>query len=151
MFDIITSPIDPSAVIKEVEHRNAGAIVTFMGTVREMTRERKTLYLDYESYEPMARRMLENIGGEIRKRWPGARTAIVHRIGRLQIGDLAVMIAVSSPHRKEAYEANRFAIERIKTMVPIWKKEHWADGELWIGNQQGTVSYTDDRQRCEKR
>ncbi|MTT31832.1 molybdenum cofactor biosynthesis protein MoaE [Terrilactibacillus sp. BCM23-1] len=147
MFDIVSRPIDIGKVINQVEHRNAGAIVTFIGTVREMTQDKKTLYLEYEAYEPMAREMLSNIGKEIKKQWPGTVTAIVHRIGHLDIGDIAVVIAVSSPHRSDAYEANRYAIERIKTLVPIWKKEHWEDGDLWIGNQEGTVSYTENQSK----
>ncbi|RYM06543.1 molybdenum cofactor biosynthesis protein MoaE [Sporolactobacillus sp. THM7-7] len=142
MFEIVTAPISIGKVIEEVGHRNAGAIVTFIGTVREMTGDKKTIYLAYEAYEPMARAMLAEIGQQIKKQWPGTITAIVHRIGRLDIGEAAVVIAVSSPHRQDAYAANRYAIERIKKLVPIWKKEHWAHGETWIGNQQESVSYT---------
>ncbi|MCP8967533.1 molybdenum cofactor biosynthesis protein MoaE [Ectobacillus ponti] len=141
MFEIIATPIDTGKVTEHVMHRNAGAVVTFIGTVRELTGEQKTLYLEYESYVPMATAKLEQIGREIAEKWPGTKSAIVHRIGRLEIGDAAVVIAVSSPHRAHAYEANRHAIERIKEMVPIWKKEHWENGEEWIGNQQGTVAY----------
>lgn len=141
MFEIIESPISVQEVTEQVMHRNAGAVVNFIGTVREITKGRKTLYLEYEAYVPMARAKLEQIGREIEEKWPGAKSAIVHRIGRLEIGEAAVVIATSSPHRADAYEANRYAIERIKEMVPIWKKEHWEDGELWIGNQQGTISY----------
>lgn len=141
MFEIIESPISVQKVTEQVMHRNAGAVVNFIGTVREITKGRKTLYLEYEAYVPMAKAKLEQIGREIEEKWPGAKSAIVHRIGRLEIGEAAVVIATSSPHRADAYEANRYAIERIKEMVPIWKKEHWEDGELWIGNQQGTISY----------
>lgn len=141
MFEIIESPISAEEVTEKVMHRNAGAVVNFIGTVREITKGRKTLYLEYEAYIPMAKAKLEQIGREIEEKWPGAKSAIVHRIGRLGIGEAAVVIATSSPHRADAYEANRYAIERIKEMVPIWKKEHWEDGELWIGNQQGTISY----------
>ena len=141
MFEIIASPISAQEVTEQVMHRNAGAVVNFIGTVREITKGRKTLYLEYEAYVPMAKAKLEQIGKEIDEKWPGAKSAIVHRIGRLEIGEAAVVIATSSPHRADAYEANRYAIERIKELVPIWKKEHWEDGELWIGNQQGTISY----------
>lgn len=141
MFEIIQSPISVQEVTEQVMHRNAGAVVNFIGTVREITKDRKTLYLEYEAYVPMAKAKLEQIGREIEEKWPGAKSAIVHRIGRLEIGEAAVVIATSSPHRADAYEANRYAIERIKELVPIWKKEHWEDGELWIGNQQGTISY----------
>ncbi|AJO22217.1 molybdenum cofactor biosynthesis protein MoaE [Weizmannia coagulans] len=141
MFEIVKEPVDVSKLIEAVADRNAGAIVTFIGTVREMTKGKKTLYLEYEAYEPMARKKLEQIGAEIRQQFPAAKTAIVHRIGRLDISDIAVAIAVSAPHRDEAYRANRYAIERIKEMVPIWKKEHWENGEMWVGNQKETVFY----------
>ncbi|MGG3847112.1 molybdenum cofactor biosynthesis protein MoaE [Aeribacillus composti] len=141
MFQIVKEPIDVSRVIEAVVDRNAGAIVTFIGTVRELTKGKKTLYLEYEAYESMAQKKLEQIGAEIKQQFPNAKVAIVHRIGRLEITDAAVVIAVSTPHRADAYEANRYAIERIKKMVPIWKKEHWEDGSLWIGNQQETISY----------
>lgn len=141
MFSIVREPIDITGVINEVVDRNAGAIVTFAGTVRELTNGKKTLYLEYEAYETMARKKLEQIGREIKEQFSGAKVAIVHRIGRLEITDVAVVIAISTPHRDDAYQANRYAIERIKEMVPIWKKEYWEDGETWIGNQQETVSY----------
>ncbi|WP_018665013.1 molybdenum cofactor biosynthesis protein MoaE [Heyndrickxia acidiproducens] len=141
MFAIVKEPIDVAAVIQATAGRNAGAIVTFIGTVRELTNGKKTIYLEYEAYEAMAQKKLEQIGGEIKRQFSEAKTAIVHRIGRLEISDVAVAIAVSAPHRDDAYRANRYAIERIKEMVPIWKKEHWDDGEEWIGSQHGTVSY----------
>jgi molybdopterin synthase catalytic subunit len=84
---------------------------------------------------------LEQIGNEIEQRWEGSYVAITHRVGRLDITDVAVVIAVSTPHRVDAYEANRYAIERIKEIVPIWKKEHWEEGEAWMGNQLETVAY----------
>ena len=90
----------------------------------------------YEAYIPMAEKKLAEIGAEMEAKWPGVKVAIVHRIGELQISDIAVVIAVSSPHRKAAYEANEYAIERIKEVVPIWKKEIWEDGEEWIGAQK---------------
>ncbi|AKP48901.1 MULTISPECIES: molybdenum cofactor biosynthesis protein MoaE [Bacillus] len=145
MFKITKQPIKMEEVVQQVVRPEAGAVVTFLGTVRELTNGKKTLYLQYEAYESMAEKKLRQIGEEIEKRWPGAKTAIVHRIGRLDISDIAVAIAVSTPHRKDAYEANRYAIERIKEMVPIWKKEHWEDGEEWIGNQQGTIAYSDGK------
>ncbi|PLS18398.1 molybdenum cofactor biosynthesis protein MoaE [Bacillus sp. M6-12] len=140
-FQIAKEPIDIQSVIDKVVQREAGAITTFIGTVRELTHGRKTLFLIYEAYEAMAVKKLEQIGAEIGERWPGAQTAITHRVGKLDITDVAVVIAVSTPHRNDAYEANRYAIERIKEIVPIWKKEHWEDGEKWIGNQLETVSY----------
>ncbi|GIN57147.1 molybdopterin converting factor, subunit 2 [Lederbergia ruris] len=139
--EITRDPIRIEEIYQKVVRREAGAITTFIGTVREITHGRKTLYLEYEAYEGMALKKLEQIAFEMKERWPGVEVAISHRIGRLEISDIAVVIAVSSPHRLAAYEANRYAIERIKEMVPIWKKEHWEDGEAWIGNQQGTKEY----------
>ncbi|MCM3586816.1 molybdenum cofactor biosynthesis protein MoaE [Mesobacillus maritimus] len=141
MYEIAKDPIDIQAVIDKVVQREAGAITTFIGTVRELTKGKKTLYLIYEAYEPMAVKKLEQIGTEIKERWEGAEVAITHRVGKLDITDVAVVIAVSTPHRADAYEANRYAIERIKEIVPIWKKEHWEDGQEWIGNQLETVAY----------
>lgn len=140
-FEIAKDAIDIQSVINKVVQRDAGAITTFIGTVRELTKGKKTLYLVYEAYEPMAVKKLEQIGAEIKERWEGAEVAITHRVGKLDITDVAVVIAVSTPHRADAYEANRYAIERIKEIVPIWKKEHWEDGQEWIGNQLETVAY----------
>ncbi|MCM3719095.1 molybdenum cofactor biosynthesis protein MoaE [Fictibacillus phosphorivorans] len=141
MFTITQKPIINQDVIDKVIHHNAGAVSVFIGTVREMTGEKQTRYLEYEAYVPMAEKQLEKIGDEIHKKWPNAIVAITHRIGTLQISDVAVTIAVSTPHRQDAFEASRYAIERIKEIVPIWKKEHYTDGEEWVGNQQGTKTY----------
>ncbi|MBH0170529.1 molybdenum cofactor biosynthesis protein MoaE [Fictibacillus sp. 18YEL24] len=141
MFKITSEPINNQDVIDSVVHHNAGAISVFIGTVREMTGQKQTKFLHYEAYVPMAEKQLERIGTEIQEKWPSAITAITHRIGTLQISDIAVTIAVSTPHRHDAFEASRYAIERIKEIVPIWKKEHYTDGEEWIGNQKGTTTY----------
>jgi molybdopterin synthase catalytic subunit len=140
-YAISKEPINVQEVIDKVVQREAGAITTFIGTVRELTHGKKTLYLVYEAYESMAVKKLEQIGNEIKERWHGSEVAITHRVGKLDITDVAVVIAVSTPHRADAYEANRYAIERIKEIVPIWKKEHWEDGQEWIGNQLETVAY----------
>lgn len=140
-FDIIDTPIDTQSLIDKVTKREAGAITTFIGTVREWTEGKKTLSLEYQAYKPMAIQKLREIGEEIQSKWPKTEVAITHRIGHLGITDIAVVIAVSSPHRKAAYEANEYAIERIKQIVPIWKKEHWEDGETWIGDQLETIPY----------
>ena len=141
LFEILDQPIDIEKVRQKVEDRNAGAITVFIGTVREMTKGKKTLRLEYQAYPSMAVKMFEQIAGEINERWPDAKIAITHRVGRLDISDVAVVIAVSSPHRKIAYEANEYAINRIKQIVPIWKKEHWEDGTEWIGDQLENVPY----------
>ncbi|OLP63201.1 Molybdopterin synthase catalytic subunit [Bacillus pumilus] len=145
LFKITKEPIDVNQLIEHVTRRHVGAITTFIGTVREWTKGKKTLRLTYEAYIPMAEKMLCQIGQEIKEQWPDAEAAIVHRIGTLEISDIAVAITVSSPHRKAAYEANEFAIERIKEIVPIWKKEYWEDGEAWIGDQLETVSYPEGK------
>lgn len=122
LFEIVDNPILVEEVTNKVARREAGAITTFIGTVRELTKGKRTLHLEYEAYKPMAVKQLMRIGEEISERWPDAKVAITHRVGRLEIMDIAVVIAVSSPHRKVAYEANEYAIERIKRIVPIWKK-----------------------------
>jgi molybdopterin synthase catalytic subunit len=140
-FEITDKPIITQDIINKVVDRNAGAVTTFIGTVRELTKGKKTLFLIYEAYEKMAVKQLSRIGDEIIEKWPNAKVAITHRVGKLEITDIAVVIAVSTPHRKDAYDANEYAIERIKQIVPIWKKEHWEDGETWVGNQLETEQY----------
>ena len=140
-FQLTDEPINVNEVMNKVIKREAGAVTLFVGTVRELTNGKKTLYLIYEAYEAMAVKKLAQIGHEIQEKWMGADVAITHRTGKLDISDIAVVIAVSTPHRHDAYEANRYAIERIKEIVPIWKKEHWENGEEWVGNQLETVSY----------
>ncbi|WP_431800180.1 molybdenum cofactor biosynthesis protein MoaE [Halobacillus andaensis] len=141
-FYITENHISIEKTVELVSRPEAGAINTFIGTVRELTNGKRTLYLEYQAYKSMAESKLAQIGEEISVRWPESRTAIVHRVGRLEIEDIAVVIAVSTPHRADSYEASRYAIERIKEIVPIWKKEHWEDGEEWIGNQQETKAYS---------
>jgi molybdopterin synthase catalytic subunit len=141
LFRVTAEPLSMELITSKVIHRNNGAVLTFIGTVRELTYGRKTLYLEYEAYVEMAEKSLRQIGDEIAAKWPNTITAIHHRIGQLAISDIAVVIAVSTPHRADAYEANRYAIERIKQVVPIWKKEHWEDGSSWIGDQLEQTPY----------
>ena len=141
LFEIVDQAIDIEAVKEKVVSRNAGAITLFIGTVRELTKGKKTLHLEYQAYPAMAIKMFEQISKEMQERWPDVKVAISHRVGRLEITDIAVVIAVSSPHRKVAYEANEYAIDRIKQIVPIWKKEFWEDGTEWIGDQLENVPY----------
>jgi len=150
MFEIIDKPIDVEEVRQKVLNRNAGAITLFIGTVREITQGKKTLYLEYQAYPAMAIKMFEQIAQEIKQQWPDAIVAITHRVGRLDITDIAVVIAVSSPHRKVAYLANEYAIDRIKQIVPIWKKEHWEDGTEWIGDQLENVPYPEGKPAIEE-
>jgi len=125
-------PIDPRAVEAAVAGADAGAICTFLGVVRDNNRGRAVRHLEYEAFPEMAVPALQRIIGEVAARWPGARAAIVHRTGRLDIGEASVVIAVASPHRAAAFEACHYAIDTLKTTVPIWKKEVWADGSAWI-------------------
>ncbi|WP_017726801.1 molybdenum cofactor biosynthesis protein MoaE [Halalkalibacterium ligniniphilum] len=150
LFEITSEPISIEGIVEKVVHPHAGAINTFIGTVRELTKGKRTLYLAYEAYEPMAVKKLAQIGDEIKKKWPEARVAITHRIGHLDISDIAVVIAVSTPHRADSYEASRYAIERIKEIVPIWKKEHWEDGETWVGDQLEQTRYPEGRPKLEE-
>ncbi len=145
LFQITEEPIDLQPMIDRLTRREAGAVVAFEGIVREWTKGKRTLFLEYQAYKPMALKMLQTIGDEIRERWPDTVVAITHRIGRLEISDIAVAIVVTSPHRKAAYEANQYAIDRIKQIVPIWKKEHWENGEEWLGDQLENVPYPDGK------
>jgi len=134
-------PITINDCIEKVIRPEAGAVSTFIGIAREYTKGKRTLFLEYDAYVPMATKQLARIGDEIKQEWPDAEVAIAHRMGRLDISEVAVAIAVSTPHRDASFKACRYAIERIKEIVPIWKKEHWEDGTKWLGNQQETVSY----------
>jgi molybdopterin converting factor subunit 1 len=134
-FEVTTEPLDARAIEQMVASPESGAVLTFTGTVRDKARGKGVTALDYEAYPPAAEKMLERIGDEIRERWGIERVAIVHRYGLLQIGEASVVIAVASAHRDEAFAACRHAIERIKEIVPIWKKEHYDDGAVWIGSE----------------
>jgi molybdopterin synthase catalytic subunit len=136
-YVITEHPIDVNAVISQAAHPDHGALLAFVGMTREHTAGKRTLSLEYEAYVPMAEAAMKAIGEEIAGRWPGAITAITHRIGSVGIGEASVVIAVSAPHRAEAYEASRYAIERLKQTVPIWKKEIYEDGTEWKGHQTG--------------
>jgi molybdopterin synthase catalytic subunit len=134
-FVVTEAVLDPRAVEALVESPAAGAIVTFTGTVRNHARGRNVVALDYEAYAAAAEKMLSQIGDEIRDRWGIDRVAIAHRTGYLTPGEASVVIAVASPHRGEAFAACAYAIERIKEIVPIWKKEHYTDGAIWVGSE----------------
>jgi molybdopterin synthase catalytic subunit len=141
MFEIVTEPITADRVNQAVEDAAAGAICTFLGVVRDHNLGRQVDYLEYEAYPEMAVPAMQRIADEIRERWDIHKIAIIHRIGRLEIGEASVGIAVSSAHRAEAFAACHYAIDRLKTTVPIWKKEVWADGEEWIeGTAIGDVA-----------
>lgn len=137
-------PITINECIDKVIRPEAGAISTFIGVAREYTKGKRTLFLEYDAYVPMATKQLARIGDEIQEKWPDAKVSIAHRLGRLDISEVAVAIAVSTPHRDASFKASRYAIERIKEIVPIWKKEHWEDGTKWLGDQKETISYDND-------
>lgn len=137
MFRVTQGPIDIKEMLAFVSDAGAGAIVTFIGTTRDHNDGRKVIALEYEGYPEMAEKELGRIGEEARKRWNIQRMAIIHRLGPVQITAPSVVIAVSAAHRGDAFEACRFAIEQIKKTVPIWKKELFEGGEIWIGTQRG--------------
>ncbi|HJQ28443.1 MAG TPA: molybdenum cofactor biosynthesis protein MoaE [Rubrobacter sp.] len=139
MFAIVEEPLDIGAMIQDVQSPDCGAITTFVGTTRIDESEGASVeYLEYEAYRPMADRKLEEIGAEIRDRWTVGHVSIVHRLGRVDPGEASVAIVVAAPRRGPAFEASRYAIERIKEVVPIWKREVWSDGYVWVGSQVGT-------------
>lgn len=133
LFQVVERPLSLDEVVRAVGGESYGGLVTFSGSVRNQTRGKRVLRLEYEAYGPMAEKVLARIGGEAAEKWPGSRLAIVHRVGTLQPGELAVVIAAAAPHRAEAFDACRHAIERLKQDVPIWKKEFFEDGEVWVG------------------
>ena len=139
MFAIVEEKIDVGAMIEGAQRPDCGAVSTFVGTTRvDESGGNSVEYLEYEAYRPMADRKLEEIGAEIEGRWDVGYVAIVHRIGRVDPGEASVAIVVASPRRGPAFEASRYAIERIKEVVPIWKREAWSDGYVWVGSQVGS-------------
>ncbi len=133
MFEITDEVLTTDAEAEAVRAPDCGAVVAFLGTVRSPSRGREVRYLEYEAYPEMAVRKMEQIAAEIRERWGLTRVAIRHRTGRLEVGEASVAIGIAAPHRHEAFDACEYAIVRLKRIVPVWKKEVWADGEEWIG------------------
>jgi molybdopterin synthase catalytic subunit len=128
MHRLTRDAIDYHALTDAVRSPHCGAVVLFLGTVRDLTGEQVTVFLDYEAYGPMAEKKLAEIESEARTRWPVGEIAMVHRLGRLEVGEVSVAVAVSCPHRSEAFEACRYVIDTLKELVPIWKKENAPDG-----------------------
>ncbi len=128
-------PLDVGEAVRLVSGPGMGGLVTFLGAVRDRARGREIRHLEYEAYPEMAVREMEKIADEAAQRWPGVRLAIGHRAGHLEIGDIAVVVAAAAPHRAEAFEACRFAIDTLKETVPIWKKEVATDGEYWVDDR----------------
>lgn len=132
MIKITQKPIVVQDVIDLVYSDSAGAVDVFIGTVRNNTKSQQVVRLDFEAYEKMALNEMEKIAQLVKEKWPVEKIAIHHRVGTLDIGDIAVVIAVSTPHRKEAFEACQYAIDTLKQTVPIWKKEVFYNGEVWV-------------------
>ncbi len=127
-----SAPLSLDVLVEEVRSPHTGGVVTFVGAVRDHSRGKRIEHLEYEAYVPMAEKQMRRIVDQVHERWPEVRIAMSHRIGRLEIGDAAVMIAAAAPHRAEAFEACRFAIDTLKRSVPIWKKEFSEDGTYWV-------------------
>jgi molybdopterin synthase catalytic subunit len=132
MIAITDQPIDVDAAIAAAQSERAGAVNVFIGTVRNHAARRTVVRLEYEAYDKMALKKMEEVAAEARRRWPVEKVAVVHRKGVLQIGEVAVVIAVSTPHRRESFEACQYIIDTIKQVVPIWKKEVYENGETWV-------------------
>jgi molybdopterin synthase catalytic subunit len=139
LCEIVHSPIRAAEIVAALKSPSDGAVATFDGIVRNESGGRETLYLEYEAYEPMALKKMRAIAEQAQKQFPVHRIAIVHRLGRMEIGETSVLIAVCSPHRAAAFDACRFAIDTLKTTVPIWKKEFFRDGAVWV---EGAVPST---------
>ncbi len=138
IYRVVTEPLSPDTIAAEVDDPGAGGVVIFSGVVRNETGGRPVKFLEYEAHAPMAEVKMREIGESLRARWSGVkRVAMLHRIGRLEIGEASVLIAVSAAHRGDAFEACRYAIDTLKRTVPVWKKEHFEDGEVWVGLQGG--------------
>ena len=131
-YEITKEPLDVGAIARRVVPVECGATVTLDGYVRQFTKERETLYLEYEGYEPMALKEMEKLVRQAHDQFEVSNVGIVHRLGRLEIGETSVVISVAAPHRRAAFEACEWLIKELKRTVPIWKKEVYADGETWI-------------------
>lgn len=138
LYRVQDEVIKPDALHEVVLADSNGAVTTFAGTVRDNTKGRGTSYLVYDAYKEMAEKKMKEIGDELKEKWEVDSVAVLHRVGKLEIGEISVLIAISSAHRKASLEACHYAIDRLKETVPIWKKEVWSDGgEAWI---EGDIS-----------
>ena len=140
---VTAAPLDLDALVREMTRgaQEDGAVTTFTGLVRNQNQGRHVRFLEYEAYEPLAVRALERIVAEAEVAWPGIHLGLHHRTGRLEIGDASVIIVATSPHRSAAFAACRYAIERVKQIVPIWKREHFDGGDVWL---EGATADPDD-------
>jgi len=142
LLAITREPLDLNRLTAAVAGEADGAVVTFLGVVRNHNAGRRVRYLEYDAYEPLALTVFRRIADEARERWPGVRLGLHHRIGQLQIGEASVAIAAGSAHRADAFAASRYAIERVKQIAPIWKHEFFEGGDVWI---EGATADPDDR------
>jgi MoaE-MoaD fusion protein len=138
IIELTSQPIDSRQLAQRLLQPAAGAVVTFDGVTRGSNGNREVLYLEYEAYEPMALKVMQQIATEARGQWPILQLALVHRLGRVTVSETSVAIVVVTAHRKPAFAANQFLIDRLKEIVPIWKREYFADGAVWVDPQLGT-------------
>jgi len=143
-FEVTREPLDAQALVESVRRDESGAVVLFHGVVRDNNQGRRVLHLEYDAYPSMAEKKMRQIGEEARSRWQITDFAMQHRIGRLEVGETSLLVAVSAPHRREAFEACHYAVDRIKQIVPIWKKETFEGGEVWV---EGSVAPTPEPAR----
>ncbi len=139
MFEITSEVLDPAPLVEAVRRDESGAVALFYGVVRNENMGRSVRYLEYDAYPEMAIKKMREVADEVRARFPVTGVGVLHRIGRLEIGETSLLVAVSSGHRTEAFEACHYAVDRIKQIVPIWKKEVWDDGEEWIEGHEPEV------------
>jgi molybdopterin synthase catalytic subunit len=144
---VTSAPLDSESLVALIDRKGDGAVVSFAGLVRDHNQGRQVQFLEYEAYEPLAIRALQRIVDEARELWPGARVAVHHRLGRLEIGEASIVIAAASPHRADAFAACRYTIERVKQIVPIWKREHFDGGDVWL---EGATADPDDEAARER-
>jgi molybdopterin synthase catalytic subunit len=142
LFEVTPEPLDPTRLVESVRRDESGAVALFYGVVRNHNRGRRVLYLEYDAYPEMATKVMRQTAEEIKGRFPVDDIAVQHRIGRLEIGETSLLVAVSSAHRREAFEACRALVDRLKEVVPIWKKEVWEGGEEWIEGEPVTHDAT---------
>ena len=152
MIHLTREPIDTNALLQHAQRPEAGAVVLFLGTTRELTEGRRTVTLDYEAYDEMAERKLAELEAEARRRWTLVECQIVHRLGRVPLAEASVAIVVSTPHRADAFAAGQWLIDNLKQEVPIWKCEHWADGSSeWVHpveKKEGETRRQGDKERA---
>ncbi len=145
---ITTAVLDVAALVRTIDVTGTGAVATFIGLVRDHNLGRRVLHLEYEAYEPLARRGLDLIREEAQEKWPEVRLLIHHRIGRMDIGEASVVIVAASPHRADAFAASRYAIERVKQIVPIWKHEYFEGGDVWVEGATADPDNADAREKA---